>query len=457
MSGRAGAICALVTLLLVGAAPVAAALPPDDAVRAILANRIAAKQGVAFAVVLMEGGQARIITAGPQRAGGPAVDANTLFEIGSVTKTFTSLLLADAVTRGEARLDEPVAALLPAGARGLARDGASITLAQLATHRSGLPRLPPNMRLDNRADPYAHYDATLLLAFLSQGDLQRTPESLHEYSNLGAGLLGYALTYRHGGYEARLRERILAPMAMGDTAIALSADQQRRFATGHDAELVTVPPWAFTDVLVGAGGLRSSASDMAKFLQSVADPARSPLAAAFKLAQTPRASGPPGGRVGLAWYVGVPGADAWVWHNGRTAGFASMVVADPVRGIGVAVLGNAYVSVDDLALHLMDPTRPLAIPPPQSVAIRLDPKALDRVVGRYEMAPGVVLFITREGDRVFAQLTGQGRNEIYGASEFEYFLRVVDAQLSFQRDAGGPVTGVVLRQSGRAIPGKRID
>jgi serine-type D-Ala-D-Ala carboxypeptidase/endopeptidase len=146
-----------------------------------------------------------------------------------------------------------------------------------------------------------------------------------------------------------------------------------------------------------------------------------------------------------------------VWHNGRTAGFASMVVADPARGIGVAVLGNAYVGVDDLALHLMDASRPLLALPVQWVAVQLEPTVIDRVVGRYELAPNVVLAVTRDGERTYAQLSGQGRNEIFAASEFEYFLRAVDAQLSFQRGVDGRVASLVLKQNGRAIPGKRID
>jgi len=175
-------------------ATAAHALPDDAAVKALLHQRIAQKRAVGLAAVLFENGTTRIVTAGVARADGPAIAADTEFEIGSVTKTFTALLLADAVVGGRVRLDDPVTRYVDAP--GLARDGKAVTLGQLATHSSGLPRLPRNLAPANPADPYADYDAAKLMAFLAGDVLQRTPGSAYEYSNLGAGLLGYALTMR---------------------------------------------------------------------------------------------------------------------------------------------------------------------------------------------------------------------------------------------------------------------
>ena len=455
MRGAAGIRAGILSLLALAGA-CAAALPDDAAVRALLAERIAQKRGVGFAVVLLDAKGTRIVTAGAARDGGPPVAADTEFEIGSITKTFTALLLADAIARGEAHADDPVARLLPAAASGLARDGKSVTLAQLASHTSGLPPLPTNWNPANRADPYADYDGAHLLAFLASPVLGRAPPAEYQYSNLGVGTLGYALTYQSGGYGSVLRERILAPLRMDDTTLDLSPTQEQRLAAGHDPDLKPAASWHL-NALAGAGGLRSTALDMAKYLAAAADPATSPLAADFRLAQTPIAEGPtPALRIGLAWHLTQRGATTHIWHNGRTGGYASMIALDPATHEGVVVLSNASISVDDLALHLLDATNPLAPPPKQHTVARVDPAVFDRIAGRYELAPNFVLAVRREGDRLFAQATGQGIAEVFPEGEYEYFYTIVDAQLSFRHDGAGNVTGVVLHQGGRDVDGRKL-
>ena len=445
-------------LLVVGmlAGATAQTLPDDAAVRAILAQRIAQKQGMGFAVVLVDAAGTRILTAGLVQRGGAPVAADTEIEIGSITKTFTSLLLAQRVVAGTLTLDTPVARLLPEGAPGLARNGKPVTLGELATHTSGLSRLPPNMAPADRTDPYADYDGARLVAALAGTPLPQEPPAPYAYSNYGAGLLGYVLTYRDGGYAKVVRERILVPLAMIDTAVALTAAQRERAATGHDSGLERVPDWTF-DALAGAGALRSTANDMAKYLRAAMDPAAGPLGPAFRLAETPRSDGPgPATRVGLAWHVTTRDGRTITWHNGGTAGFSSMLAFDADRREGVVVLGNAQISVDDIAFHLLDPGRPLAAPRVARTAVTLDAPALDRVAGSYELAPGFVLKVWREGNRMLAQATGQGTAEVFPESEYAFFYKVVDAQLAFTRDAAGNVDGVVLHQGGRDVPGKRV-
>jgi CubicO group peptidase (beta-lactamase class C family) len=435
-------------------ATAAHALPDDAAVKALLEQRIAQKRAVGLAAVLYDKGTTRIVTAGVARAGGPAVAADTEFEIGSLTKTFTSLLLADAVVRGEASLDDPVTKLLP-GAKGLARDGKPVTLAQLATHTSGLPRMPKDFAPANPADPYADYDGARLVAYLSGDVLESAPGREYGYSNLGAATLGYALTAPRG-YEARLRERVLEPLAMGDTAIALSASQAARFATGHDRKLAPVPHWKL-DAFAGAGGLRSTPADMARYLKAATDPASSPLAVAWKLAEAPRVDGLSGSlRIGLAWHI-MGEARTIVWHNGQTGGFASMMAFDPAAREGVVVLSNASIGVDDLALHMVEPSIPLAEPPGERIPAKVDPSIYDRLAGRYELRPGFIITVRREGDRLLTQATGQDVFEIFPESELAYFVKAFDAQLTFRREDSGKVSGLVLHQGGRDVPAKRID
>lgn len=440
------------------AAAVAHALPDDAAVRTILEQRIAHKQGVGFAVVLVDQAGTRIVTAGRANAAGAPITADSEFEIGSITKTFTSLLLADAVLRDAVKLDQPVSQLLPAAWPPLARDGKPVTLQQLASHTSGLPPLPDNFKPANPADPYVGYDATRLVAFLSGTPLQRVPGERYQYSNLGGGLLGYALTRASGGYEATLRARVLVPLGMNDTAIALSPTQSARLATGHRGDLSAAANWNFGPTLVGAGGLRSTANDMARYLRAAAGWDVTPLAAAFKLAETPIAeAGMPIMKVGLGWHIRQSDGKTVVWHNGGTGGYRSILLFDPAAREGVVVLANASISVDDLGAHLLDPSRKLAEPPRERIVARVDPALYDRLAGLYEVRPNFVLVVRRDGNRIFTQVTGQDVVEIFPESDFEYFVKAFDAQLSFRRDGTGGVTGLVLHQSGRDTPAKRID
>jgi hypothetical protein len=186
-------------------------------------------------------------------------------------------------------------------------------------------------------------------------------------------------------------------------------------------------------------------------------PASSPLAEAFELAERPAAdAGSASLRIGLAWHVFVRDGRTIVWHNGRTGGFAGMIAFDTAMREGVVVLSNATVPVDDLALHILDASIPLSQPPRDRVAIAVDPAVGDRLAGKYELARDFAIVVRRDGTRMLAAATDQGELEIFPESDYEYFFRAVDAQLSFVRD-GGRVTGLVLRQGGRNVPGKRVE
>jgi CubicO group peptidase (beta-lactamase class C family) len=435
-------------------AAAAHALPDAAAVKALLEQRIAQKRAVGLAAVLYDKGTTRIVTAGLARAGGAPIAPDTEFEIGSLTKTFTALLLADAVVRAEVSLDDPATKLLPA-AKGLVRDGKPVTLGQLATHTSGLPRMPRNFAPANAADPYADYDGAKLVAYLSGDVLESVPGREYQYSNLGAATLGYALTASRG-FERRMRERVLDPLAMRDTAVALSPEQAARFASGHDRKLAPVAAWKL-DAFAGAGGLRSTPADIGRYLEAAVDPGSSPLAAAWMLAEAPRVDGLSGSlRIGLAWHI-MGESRTIVWHNGQTGGFASMMAFDPAAREGVVVLSNASVGVDDLALHMLEPSIPLTEPPRERVAARIDPAVYDRLAGRYELRPDLILTVRREGDRVVTQATGQEAFEIFPESDLAYFVKAFDAQISFRQDDRGKVTGLVLHQNGRDIDARRIE
>jgi CubicO group peptidase (beta-lactamase class C family) len=175
------------------------------------------------------------------------------------------------------------------------------------------------------------------------------------------------------------------------------------------------------------------------------------------LAEAPRVDGLSGSlRIGLAWHI-MGESRTIVWHNGQTGGFASMMAFDPAAREGVVVLSNASVGVDDLALHMLEPSIPLTEPPRERVAARIDPAVYDRLAGRYELRPDLILIVRREGDRVVTQATGQEAFEIFPESDLAYFVKAFDAQISFRQDDRGKVTGLVLHQNGRDIDARRIE
>ncbi|MGC2163287.1 MAG: serine hydrolase domain-containing protein, partial [Silvibacterium sp.] len=197
---------------------------------------------------------------------------DSVFEIGSVTKTFTALLLAQMAEQGKVRLDEPVRELLPAGTATKPASGAEITLLDLSDQHSGLPRMPDNFHPANPANPYADYDAKLLYEFIGKHGVAAPPDAPFGYSNVGVGLLGQALADRAGmSYADLLHEQITGPLEMHDTGIALTAEMKARFIAGHDAQHHPVGGWDL-DALVGAGGVRSTAADMLTYLEAQLHP-----------------------------------------------------------------------------------------------------------------------------------------------------------------------------------------
>lgn len=430
-------------------------LPTDSAVRAFLVPRVTAFQGggqhgAGIVVGLLDAtGARRIVAVG--------VDSTRLFEIGSITKVFTTSVLEDMVERGEVRLDDPVAKFLPQSVRVPARSGRQITLLDLATQSSGLPRLPSNLAPRDALNPYADYTVEQLYAFLSGYALTRDVGAEYEYSNLGMGLLGHALARKAGtSYEELVRRRILAPLGMRETAITLTPALRAKIAPGHDNEGRIVPNWDLP-TLAGAGALRSSVADMLKFLAANIDSTATPLSRTFRHTHTERhATTSPNLTVALGWHILARPAGSIVWHNGGTGGYRSYLGFDPARRIGVVVLSNVDNGVDDIGIHLLDETFPLRTIPKPRTEVAVDSLVLNRYVGEYELAPAFHVAVTREAARLFVQATGQPRFPVFGESDSTFFLKVVDAQIRFERDTTGAVRGLILHQNGQVIPGKKI-
>ena len=433
-------------LVLMLGLPVAFAVEPDPLAERIYSaaqERIAAGQYPSIVISTVNDRHTDIRAFG-KLDDGRTPDADTVFEIGSVTKTFTATLLADEVGSGAVSLDTPVGKLLPDFTLPQ-RNGKPITLFELATQRSGLPRLPTNLASGDPLNPYASYDAGKLKAFLSSYSLPRDPDSEYEYSNLGFGLLGYALAQQeHANYAALLNKHVFEPLRMRASGITLTDAMRAHLASGHDAQGKATPNWDF-DVLAGCGAIRSSAADLARYLRANMALDKTPLAAALTLAQKPMRDTSGGDRIGLAWMTRKTADGEIVWHNGMTGGYASFVGFNANGTRGVIVLTNIQESVDDLGFAALITGAPLA---PARKTIALENGALDAYVGDYRIREGFLLNIARHDNELWAQATGQGPFQLFASATDEFFAKIAPISITFQRAADGTINGLVLHQNG---------
>jgi CubicO group peptidase (beta-lactamase class C family) len=293
---------------------------------------LAAEDGGAGIVIgVSEHGVRRVMTYG-------AAEPDSLFEIGSITKTFTGLLLAQMAVQGELDLRDRVRDLLPPGTAA-APAGYQITLLDLATHHSGLPPMPDNPVQGNVREKFTNYHASDLYAFLKRHGLGKPTDAQFLYSNLGFTVLGAALTNRaRTSYAELLRREITGPLGMKDTAISLSPEQRGRFMQGYDAQRRQTPAWDL-DAFASAGGIRSTAGDMLTYLEAQLHPEHAPFRAALVESQVPFNHVAGNRRSALAWQY-EPDAGVYM-HNGATGGFTSFAFFNPRRDLAAVVLMNA--------------------------------------------------------------------------------------------------------------------
>ncbi len=343
----------------------ALAQPPSDAeIRKILMERVGNdSSGMAIVVGVIDANGRRVIAYGSlARNDKRRLDGDTVFEIGSMTKVFTSLLLMDMTRRGEVALADPASKYLPPGVKIPERNDRKITLADLSTQSSGLPRMPANFAPKDNANPYADYSVQQMYDFLSGYRLTRDIGSQYEYSNLGVGLLGHVLSLRAGmSYEALVRLRICDPLGMANTRITLTPDMKAHLAVGHSETLAAVANWDLP-TLAGAGALRSTANDMLTFLAANLGYLKTPLAPAMEdEVSVRRSAGSPGLEIAYAWHIQTKDGNAIIWHNGGTGGYRTYMGYDPKARVGVVVLSNISTPAgqDDIGRHLLNASYPL--------------------------------------------------------------------------------------------------
>jgi serine-type D-Ala-D-Ala carboxypeptidase/endopeptidase len=418
------------------------------------------KKSVGLIVGLVNDKGSKIISYGKlSRENRQKPDGNTVFEIGSITKVFTSILLADMVEQKELKLSDPINKYLPDSVKVPTRDGKEITLLHLATHTSGLPRLPSNLDPKNVKNPYADYTVEQMYEFLSNYTLTRDIGAQYEYSNFGSGLLGHILSLKAGmDYETLILTRICRPLEMNSTRIKLSTELQKRMATGHDQAGETAMNWEIP-TLAGAGALRSTTNDMLHFVAANLGLIKSDLSPAMQKTHLVRnLTGVNNLEIGLGWHVLHTYGTEIVWHNGGTGGYHSFIGFDKRKRVGVVVLSNSSNSIDDIGMHLLENKYALINLEHSKgrTAIKLAPKIYDAYVGQYELAPNFIITISREGDGLQAQATGQAKFKVFPETETKFFYNVVDAQIMFNRNDAGVVESLTLYQNGIEMPAKKL-
>ena len=376
--------------------------------------------------------------------GGPIPDGDSLFEIGSISKVFIGTLLADAVRRGEVNLEDPASLYLPPTVRMPAYDGNSITLLDLVTHTSGLPKeISADQELTPENWVAEAYD------FLSSYELTYEPGTKFVYSNIGMTVLAHILELRTGmDYTQLLMERILQPLKMTSTGFEPLPVMTPRLATGHNSVMHPIDTYVYrVPDHVYVGGIISSAEDMLRFASAAMDLEPSPLLPAFQEAVKPQRFGF-NGKTGLAWLM-TQGSYPIVYHNGHTLGMHAYFGFDPNRKIAVIVLANAAVPLDDIGPHLLYPSRYALerfTPRVLGTPVPVDPDILASYTGKYQFED-MALEIMASRDQLVLSIPDEKPFTLLPESNTRFVIIEYEASIRFLID-DGKVIGLLLDQAG---------
>ncbi|WP_250432486.1 serine hydrolase [Hanstruepera flava] len=549
-----------------------------DAIKENIQARVEAGENVGISIAYVEGDKVDFFSYGTtDLKHNIPVNEHTVYEIGSISKVFTCIMLADEVLKGSMKLSDPIVNYLPNTVKVPTRNGREITLLDLATHTSALPRMPDNFNPRDPRNPYVDYTPEHIYEFMSSYELTRDIGSDYEYSNYAMGLLGHILELHTGkSYETLLIEKIAHPCNMISTRLALTDSMKNHLAKPH-AQGVEVSNWDITG-LAGAGGIRSTTEDMVKFLMANMGVLKPNIYEAMTLSQQVAYEKQTDQfKIGLGWHYAQNGDDTIIWHNGATGGYKSFTGFIEGTQKGVVVLGNADTDIGRLGMKLLGDPRPLEVPKPsiatvinkeieansiksaiklyqqlkteQSDAYKFDesqlntlgykylseghntialelfklnvtsfPKAsnpydslgegylkvgdttqaitnykkslelnpandnaktvllnlgvakselvtdvevpenvLDTYCGQYELQPGFIITVTRQEKQLFAQATGQPQFELFASAYNKFYLKVVEAQVTFKANDKGKIDSLTLHQNGQNMPAKRIE
>jgi CubicO group peptidase (beta-lactamase class C family) len=444
--------------VLLGSAVSPAAAVDERELQAQLAERVdMRKWGTAIVVGISSAGGRQVVSYGTLALNDSRkADGATVFEIASLTKVLTALLLADMAKQGQVKAESPVSTCLPDGAKIPQHGGRQITFVDLATHSSGLPLRPTNLESQTALSKYAGYTVEQLYRGLATFQLTRDPGSAYEYSNWGFGLLGNALAHCAArSYESLLAQRVTGPLGMRDTTFGPTGDTRARLAAAYDAKLQSVPNEGL-GALNGSGGLYSTVNDMLQFVELfVGRGPQSLTPAGATMLEPLRPGDGPDTRMGLGWRVTTSPGARRMWSSGRADGYRAFMGFDPVARVAVVALTNAAtnVGVDDIGWHILDPSVPVARLHPR---ISVPTNVLERYVGRYLFEDGVYMTVAREEDHLVVQMTGQGPSPIFAGGLREFFPEDIEAQFVFSESGTAPAQSLVLNQQAQSYKAVRV-
>lgn len=430
----------------------------NDELRAVLEQRFKGdRTGACIAAGVIDDG----VTATAYYCADPnsqrPYDGHTAFEIGSITKTMTSALLAEFITRGEIALSDPIAKLLPPGTPVPSLNGREITIAEIVTHTSSLPVLPPNYRPPDMNNPYAAATERDLLDALAATRLTREPGSKWEYSNYAMMVLSYALAKRSGkDYEALLRERLLVPLGMNDTYVNRRPPLVH-LAPGHLPGGHPAVPWDFNPDMAGVGGVRATLPDMLRYLEGQLGTRESAITPA--LAKTQEQVADVGGhRMGMNWVIAIRNGRTRIEHGGGTGGYSAYAGFDRAAKRAVILLSDTALTASGglpaLGAHLLDPSIVVSGPHVAAVA---DANLLDALVGKYRLGGGLGIELRHQASGLTIQADGQPEFEMGYDSAGDFYPLKFDALLRPKRKVDGTYTftwfqGGAVLEADRAGP-----
>ena len=432
-----------------------------------VANPLVEKRVVdGLSIGYIEGDGFGIVHLGSAGEAGKKADNGTVYEIGSLSKVFTGLLLADAALRDEINLYTAADVANPAGVKLPSRDGRSIKWIDLSTHRAGLPRLPGNLTTVDASNPYRDYDSKQAAEFLKTYQLPRQPGKAQEYSNFGASVLGYMVAAKAGkSYDQLLQERIAGPLKMADCTVLLSDDQEKRFATPHDNYGSAISTWEFAD-LPGAGGIHATLRDMMRFAKAQLEPPTGQIGEAIELAWKQHTEGDETGpAMGLGWIIAGDGQTRL--HDGQTGGTTSTLFINRKLKCAVVILCNTSVKNDEinkLALQFVriaagqeTPQAPEEEADDAPEGLAIDEKLRRRLVGRYQLTPEFIFTVKDDDGRLLVTITNQPTNEVFPDSPTRWSYRGIDAAIEFKLPKTGRARSLVLHQNGAEQTARRIE
>ena len=422
-------------------------------IRRTLAAYVKDHPKVMIAVGMITGGKTESYFMRGVQVNSVPLDERTLFEIGSITKTFTGTLLAEMVQTGAVRLDDPIQKYLPPGVVAPAYKPIPITLVSLADHRSGLPEWPPNIHPKDPSNPAAGYTVGMLYSALDHYVLTRPPGAQAEYSNFAYGLLGQLLANRaHTPWDVLVEERILQPLGMSDTVIIGSAASHRRLAPAFLYGGQPQEPWDL-GALSPAGSIKSDLRDMLTYVKANMNAPSGPRGHAMSLAQKPRALEDKDDSVGFAWDTDLQ--HGFVYKAGGTGGYSAQIGFDRHVPYGVVFLANAPNSADlfQVLAHIMLPASFAA--PTEWGSLKKEPSPYSGTYPVPGNVPPVTLTIFKYKGQLYVETTQSSPERLIRLKGGSYSWQSIKAIIKFERGNGGSVKALTIVQNGQTTRAKK--